>query len=98
MKGFDFMQEAIDDCITSEKSCYQCKTKTLCQNEYGSHLIIDTSAISDPGYPNSTRIVGQKLNSIAKTIKVGGKTYILVGIINFKMQQKHYSTYLQPDG
>lgn len=92
-QGLHLIQEAIEDCITVERCCYNCKKHIQCVNEYGSHLLIDTTIFTDPGYPNKENIVVPKLASIKKIIDVGGKTYMVAAVVDFSPEKKHYATY-----
>lgn len=65
--------QAIDDCVTIERTCFNCKKKIASLPEYGSHLIIDTSVVTDTGYLNRDNIIAHKLGSLKKIVKVGGK-------------------------
>lgn len=92
--GLHTIQDAIDDYIAPERSCFDCKKKIPCSNEYGPNLVIDTTVCSDPGYPSREKMILQKLDSVKKTIKVGGKTYICAAVIDYCMEKKkHYVAY-----
>lgn len=92
-RGLHLMQEAIEDCMPVERSCYKCKIKIPCVNEYGSHLVIDTTVISDPGYTNRRNIVVSRLESLKNVIEVGGKTYMVAAVVDYSAETKHYTTY-----
>jgi len=82
-KGFNYIQEAIDD--TENLNVSQVLCKKCCANlgkihEYGSHI---TSVISDPRY-NCESNENVLLKNFTKIIKFGEKTYKLCGIINYK--------------
>lgn len=91
--GLHLIQEAIDDCTALERSCFNCKNKIPCLNEYGSHLMIDTTAVSDPGYPNRGNIVIHRLNSLQRIVKVGAKSYMIAGVVDYSVEKKQYVTY-----
>ncbi|KOB71910.1 Uncharacterized protein OBRU01_12803 [Operophtera brumata] len=77
-EGLSMIQDAIDDCIAVEKSCFNCIKKVPCSNKYGSHLVIDTTVFSDPGYPSRENIVMARLNSITALKK---KHYVAYGLL-----------------
>lgn len=91
--GLHLIQEAIDDCITVERSCFNCKKKIASLTEYGSHLIIDTSVVTDTGYLNRDKIITHKLSSLKKIVKIGERTYMLIGIVDYSTEKKHYVAY-----
>lgn len=60
--GLHLIQEAIDDCITIERNCFNCKKKIASLTEYRPQLIIDTSIVTDTVYPNRDNIIVHKLD------------------------------------
>lgn len=49
--------------------------------------------MTDIGYPNRDKIITHKLSSIKKIVKIGGRTYMLIGIIDYSIEKKHYVAY-----
>lgn len=49
-QGFSFMQQAIDDEHKTKRTCRKCKTLIEDKIEYGPHLIIDTTVVTDDRY------------------------------------------------
>lgn len=82
-----------DDCITIERTFFDCKKKIASLTEYGPHLLIDTSIVTDTGYPNRDNIIAHKLGSFKKIVKVGRKTYMLIGVVDYSIEKKHYVAY-----
>ncbi|KOB61896.1 Uncharacterized protein OBRU01_25167 [Operophtera brumata] len=68
-EGLSMIQDAIDDCIAVEKSCFNCNKKVPCLNKYGH--------ICDLGYPSRENIVMARLNSIT-ALKT--KHYVAYGL------------------
>lgn len=91
--GLHLIQEAIDDCMITEKTCFNCKKKIASLTEYGVHLIIDTFIVTDINYPNRDNKISHKLSSLKKTVKVGGKTYMLIGVVDYSIEKKHCAAY-----
>lgn len=79
--------------ITIEKTCFKCKKKIASLTEYGRHLLIDTAILTDLRYPNKDKIIAHKLGLFKKIVKVGGKTYMLIGVVDYNMQMKYYVAY-----
>ena len=90
------MQEAINDTIFSTITCRKCKKVISPEIEYWEHLFLDTSVITDSRYKVETRIVNT-LDTIATTINIGIKIFILAGIVNYisfgTAQTGHYVTF-----
>lgn len=91
--GFQLMQEAINDNLMLSRSCHECKQRYANAEEHGAHLIIDTSVVTDDNYEKQSTITIHTLGSIAKTVKVGLKTYILMGVVDYIKQKEHYIAY-----
>lgn len=90
--GFQLMQEAINDNIPADRCCRQCKKTYADTVKHGSHLIIDTSVLTDDGYENQSTTV-HTLGSIAKTVMIGPKSYILMGVVDYIKEKEHYIAY-----
>lgn len=85
-KGFSYVQEAIDDTENlniSQALCKKCCANLERTHDYGPHVFLDTSIISDPNY-NVQCKENVSLESFTKIIKLGEKTYTLCGIIDYK--------------
>lgn len=61
--------------------------------DYGSHLIIDTSIVTDDRYENKNTITVHTLGSIAKTVTIGQKSYMLMGVVDYNEEKEHYVAY-----
>lgn len=98
-KGLGAVQEAINDMkfndIESTCKCNKCVGIITRKHEYGPHVFLDTSLITDPNYENETHVQSM-LDSITKFITVENKNYIMCGIINYisyckeKLNGGHY--------
>lgn len=101
-KGLGTVQEAIDDTqINTEctTKCKQCNNNIIRTYEYGPHILIDTSLLTDPNY-KSQIYTESTLESIKKSINLDNRQYKLCGIINYtsyasskNSNQGHYVTY-----
>lgn len=91
--GFHQMQAAIDDNLRVNRSCFRCKKLVENHTDYGSHLIIDTSIVTDDHYENKNTIIAHTLGSIAKTVTIGQKSYILIGVVDYIAEKEHYIAY-----
>ena len=67
--GLHLIEKAIADCIRVKRTCHNCKQIVSSVNKYGSHLVIDTSIISDPGYSKKENIIVFRLESLKKYYK-----------------------------
>lgn len=94
-KGFNYIQEAINDTEnlnSSQASCKKCNCLLERTHEYGPHIFIDTSIISDPNY-NTECKENLSLDSLTKSIKLAEKYYTLCGIIDYKgNERKSFTT------
>ncbi|KAL0110722.1 hypothetical protein PUN28_013983 [Cardiocondyla obscurior] len=59
--------------------------------EYGPHIIIDTSILTDDRYITRNTNLRHTLDSIAKVIKIKNRTYSLAGLVNWS--PGHYIGY-----
>lgn len=94
-KGFKYVQEAIDDTENlnvRQALCKKCSVNLERTHDYGPHIFLDTSVISDPNY-NVECKENVSLENFTKMIKLGGKSYTLCGIIDYKgNQSKSFAT------
>lgn len=84
-KGFNYVQEAINDTenlCANRTLCKECGSNLERTHDYGPHVFLDTSVISDSRYITCKQNV--LLENITKTIKLGDKNYSLCGIIDYK--------------
>jgi len=84
-KEFNYVQEAINDTENlnvSQALCKKCCSNLERTHDYGTHIFLDTSVISDPNY-NAECKENVSLESFTKIIKLGQKNYILCGVINY---------------
>lgn len=83
--GPGHMQDAVNSAINTNYICKNCKKAQEYNLIYGSHILIDMSILTDSNYiPSSKLPLGHiELNAISKHIKVGGKSYNLIGAIRF---------------
>ncbi|KYN14575.1 hypothetical protein ALC57_13209, partial [Trachymyrmex cornetzi] len=92
-KGLQYIQESINDVVSTKQKCPKCDNPCHINEEYGPHIIIDVSVLSDPNYIKNIGLQSQAfpLQSIAKYIVMGNKKYILGGVINFLGNARHYT-------
>lgn len=96
--GFQLMQKAINDNVKVGRSCCKCKKRYVNAEEHGSHLIIDTSVVTDDNYEEKqSTITVHTLGSIAKTVKVGQKSYIHGPAVKIKEPAHYGMNCAQPD-
>jgi hypothetical protein len=85
-KGLGVVQEAIDDTkfddLEATNKYNNCNGFIIRKNEYGPHVFLDTSLITDPNYKQETHIQST-LDSITKSITIDHKNYTLCGVINY---------------
>lgn len=99
-EGFDLMQKAIDDGQIMKRTCKQCKSIINEEVEYGPHVIIDTSVLTDDTYTTrKTNICyTHNLESIAKTVEIKNNNnivdqYLLTGLVHWS--PGHYVAYVK---
>lgn len=91
--GFQYMQHAIDEELKINRTCYNCREPVDNRTEHGSHLIVDTSVLTDKGYVIQSTTAHHTLGSIATTVTIREKSYILIGVIDFNENREHYVAY-----
>lgn len=82
-QGFTFMQQEIDDGHITKRTCRKCKTLIEDEIEYGPHMIIDTTIITDDRYTKRNKDLCHKLDSITEIIKIKNKIYSLAGAVSW---------------
>lgn len=84
--GLHLMQEAINDCITIERTCFN-KKKITSLTEYGPHLIIDTSMTILVIRTEITSLLTNwvRLKKSWRSVK---KTYILIDLVDYSTEKK----------
>lgn len=84
-KGFENIQEALNDTLTIKQKCVKCNTSSDINEDYGPHIIIDTSVLTDNNYFKNNKLKPTivKLDNISKTITINNNKYILRGVINY---------------
>lgn len=82
--GLGKIQEAINDTVFKKinKSCPKCNCILTEKYECNSHIILDTSIITDPNYKIEHRETSN-IDNITKIITIDDRNYILCGIINY---------------
>ncbi|KAK2578404.1 hypothetical protein KPH14_012736, partial [Odynerus spinipes] len=75
--GFGSMQQAVDDGHETQRTCRNCKRLIEDNIEYGPHLIIDTSVVTDDRYTNRNEHLNHTLESIANYVTIKDKIYCL---------------------
>jgi len=102
-KGLGTVQETIDDTKLNDKECVikrnQCNNDIKRSCEYGPHVFLDTSLVTDPYYKPATHFEST-LDSITKLIYLDDQRYTLCDIINYvsyakvnskeNLRQDHY--------
>lgn len=100
--GLNNMQQAINDNVIAKKitTCSVCKSVVNRTISYGSHLIIDTSILSDPNYikTQNTLRYTYLLDDVAKIVTVNCNNYCLAGIVSYikygsSLSNGHYIAY-----
>jgi len=98
-KGLQHMQEAIDDTLIVTSKCRKCSA-TINENvEYGPHLIIDTTIFTDDTYTKRNKSIVHSLDTVATTVKLNTKSFVLVGILYYvnpsgsNIDSGHYVAY-----
>lgn len=81
--GFNSMQLAVDEGLTRISTCRRCKRVNKECVTYGPHILIDMSVLTDERYTTRNPNLRHDLDSIATTISLQGKIYVLAGIINW---------------
>lgn len=93
-KGLGTIQEAIDDTKMNDKECIikcdKCNNNIKRMDEYGPHIFLDTSLITDPNYKPEIHFKST-LDSITKSIYLDNRYYTLCGIINYIPYNNIYS-------
>lgn len=87
------MQAKIDDNLRISRSCFRRKKLVKNHTDYGFHLIIDTSIMIDDRYENKNTTIVHTLDSIAKTVMIGQKSYMLMDIVDYNEILEHYVAY-----
>jgi len=85
------MQQAIDDGHKTKRICRECSTLIENKNEYGSHVTIDTTVLTDDRYKIPNKILYYTLGSITQTVIVNDRIYVLAGVVGWKPE--HYIGY-----
>jgi len=97
-KGFQHIQEAIDDVIMSKQICIKCSNSCHVTEKYGPQIIIDTSIVTDEEYLKHIGLeattLSFSLQNIAKNIKIGDNKYVLRGVVNYIKNASHYTALL----
>lgn len=91
--GFGFMQQAINDGHKTKRTCRKCRTLIEDEIEYGPHIIVDTSIVTDDRYTNRNKNLRYTLESITKIVEIKDKMYSLAGVVNWSAG--HYIGYTQ---
>lgn len=92
-QGFGYMQQAIDDGHETQRICRKCKQLIEDDIDYGPHLIIDTSFITDDRYTNRNEHLHHTLGSIANFVSIKDKTYCLAGAGHWSAE--HYTGFIK---
>lgn len=80
-----------------QKLCPKCNSILTENYECNSHIILDTSLLTDPNYKIEYR-VPSNLDNITKLITIDDRNYILCGIINYISYSHNKSTASYRDG
>lgn len=86
-----YMQQAIDNEHKTSRTCQKCKTLIEDKIEYGPHMIIDTTVLTDDSYKTRKKDLCHTLESITKIVKIKEKIYSLTGIVSWSTG--HYIGY-----
>lgn len=85
--GLKDMQQAVNDIIFNNNgTCHTCKNNINRTVTYGSHLLIDTSILSDPTYMHEQNIsINSKyrLEDVCKLLVVDDIQYVVAGLISY---------------
>lgn len=81
-QGFNFIQRAIDDGHKTKRTCRKCKMLIEDEIEYGPHVIIDSSIVTDDRYQIKNKDLNYTLDSITKIVEINNRMYSLAGIIS----------------
>lgn len=92
-QGFGFMQDVINNGHITRRTCKKCKTLIEDEIEYGPHMIIDSSAVTDDKYLNRNKDLRHTLDSVTKIIEVSNRFYSLAGVISWSAE--HYTGYVK---
>lgn len=92
-EGLGKIQEAINDTMFHKihKLCPKCNFTLKESYECSSHIILDTSLLTDPNYKIEYR-ASSNLDNITKLITIDDRNYILCGIINYISYEHNKST------
>ncbi|EFN73573.1 hypothetical protein EAG_13538, partial [Camponotus floridanus] len=90
-QGFSFMQQAIDNGCTMQRTCRNCRKSIEDEIKYGPHVIIDTTVLTDHRYTTKNKDLYHTLDSIAKIVKIKNRTYSLAGLVSWSSE--HYIGY-----
>lgn len=85
-KGFQSIQDVLNDTLTLKQACVKCNNSCYINENYGPHIMIDTSVLTDINYLK-TNIYN--LVNIAKNI-VNNNKYVLREVINYLKSMRHY--------
>lgn len=98
-EGLSKMQEAINDTVFKRvhKSCSKCTGILTEKYECSSHIILDTSILTDPNYKIEHR-QSSNLDDITKIISIDDRSYILCGIINYISYRRNKSSINRRNG
>jgi len=98
-KGLGKIQEAINDTILNkiQRPCPKCTCLLTEKYECSSHIILDTSILTDPNYKVEHR-EASNLDDIKKVITIDDRNYILCGIINYISYAHNKSTVIRKNG
>lgn len=86
-QGFGFMQQAIDDGYKTKRTCRKCRTLIEDEIEYGPHMIIDTTIVTNDRYMTRNIDLRHTLNSITKIVEIKNRIYSLAGIVSWSAGQ-----------
>lgn len=82
-EGLQNIQRAIDDAKNLSFKCQTCSALTNSIFNYEKQILIDTTVFTDNTYINRNPNIKHNFNTIAKTITLNDKIYILVGVVHY---------------
>lgn len=102
--GLINIQQSIEEAVLMRGTCGTCKRTCTEATEYGSHIIIDTSILTDDNYLHDNNIEKHiyRIEDVQSNININDKTYLLVDIISYQQyvckrqinQTGHYVAYI----
>jgi len=91
------IQQSIQKAVFTHGTCQTCKTNTI-ETEYGPHILIDTSILTDNAYLHAINVKKKifRLGDVQNIINIENQNYRLAGIVSYRGcgNSDHYVAYV----